>query len=62
MLFKRLRMPKSIAHSVMNEIGNLEDAVEFVDLTKDDQDAKKNFLQLIKRCDEIKKKIRYIDH
>ena len=41
----------------MRALGNLKNAIEFEDLTKDDLEAKKNFSEMIKRCDEIKKKI-----
>ena len=43
----------------MNVLGNLHDSIEFIDLTKEDMEAKKNFIQQIKRCEEVEKKIRY---
>ena len=57
MIHKRIRIPKDIAFDVMDELGKLDDAVEFIDLTKDDAEAKKNFGSMIKRCDELDKKI-----
>lgn len=42
----------------MNELGKLEDAVQFVDLNKDNLDAKKNYQEAIRRCDETEKRIR----
>jgi len=57
MIHKRIRIPKDIAFDVMDELGKLDDAVEFIDLTKDDIEAKKNFGSMIKRCDEVEKKI-----
>jgi hypothetical protein len=57
MVHKRIRIPKDIAFDVMDELGKLDDAVEFIDLTKDDAEAKKNFGSMIKRCDELDKKI-----
>jgi tetrahydromethanopterin S-methyltransferase subunit G len=57
MVLKRIRIPKDIAFEVMDELGKIEDAVEFIDLTKDDIGAKKNFGSMIKRCDELEKKI-----
>ena len=42
----------------MRALGNMKDAIEFEDLTKDDIEAKKNFGEMIKRCDEMKKKNR----
>jgi hypothetical protein len=41
----------------LNELGKLKDCVEFIDMNKDDIEAKKNFSFLIKRCDEMEKKI-----
>jgi hypothetical protein len=41
----------------MDELGKMEDAVEFIDLNKYDLEAKKNFGGMIKRCDEMEKKI-----
>lgn len=60
MIHKRIRIPKDHATEVMNELGKLEESIEFHDLTKDDLEAKKNFLNNIKRCDEMEKKISYI--
>jgi hypothetical protein len=57
MVHKRIRIPKDIAFEVMDELGKIEDGVEFIDLTKDDIEAKKNFGSMIKRCDELEKKI-----
>jgi hypothetical protein len=57
MVHKQIRIPKDIAFDVMDELGKMEDAVEFLDLTKDDLEAKKNFGEMIKRCDEMEKKV-----
>jgi V-type H+-transporting ATPase subunit a len=57
MVHKQIRIPKDIAFDVMDKLGKMEDAVEFIDLTKDDLEAKKNFGGMIKRCDEMEKKI-----
>ena len=57
MVHKQIRIPKDIAFDVMDKLGKMEDAVEFLDLTKDDLEAKKNFGGMIKRCDEMEKKI-----
>ena len=52
-----IRIPKDSANEIMRALGNLDYSIEFVDLTKDDLEAKKNYGQLIHRCDEILKKI-----
>jgi len=43
----------------MNELGKLEDCLEFVDLAKDNLEAKKNFGSMIKRCEEMERVITY---
>jgi hypothetical protein len=58
MIHKTIRIPKDSDIEVMNELGKLDDAVEFLDLTKDDLEAKRNYGNYIKRCDEMEKKIR----
>ena len=41
MVHKNIRIPKEIVTEVMDELGKLEDAIEFIDLNKDDLEAKK---------------------
>lgn len=60
MLRKKIRIPKDNAVEIMNELGKLTDSIEFLDLTKDNLEAKKNYQLSIKRCDDIEKKISYI--
>ncbi len=55
MLHKRIRIPIDHCLEIMNELGKIEDALEFVDLTKDNFEAKKNFGSMIKRCEEMEK-------
>lgn len=43
----------------MDSLGKLVEAIEFIDLTKDDIEAKKNFSSMIKRCEDLEKKIKY---
>ena len=57
MTHKKIRIPRESANEIMRALGSLKNALEFEDLTKDDLEAKKNFSEMIKRCDEIKKKI-----
>ena len=57
MTHKKIRIPRENANEIMRTLGSLKNGVEFEDLTKDDLEAKKNFSEMIKRCDEIKKKI-----
>lgn len=56
MVHRQLRIPKDIVFDVLDQLGKIDDAIEFIDLTKDDAEAKKNFGSMIKRCDEMEKK------
>ncbi len=58
MVHKKIRLPKDTAVEIMNELGKLDECIEFIDLNKDDLEAKKNFLSMIKRCDEMEKKLK----
>ena len=57
MCHKRIRIPRESADEIMRGLGNLENSLEFVDLTKDDIEAKKNFSSMLKRCEEMNAKI-----
>jgi len=59
MIHKKIRLPKDTAVEIMNELGKLEECIEFIDMNKDDLEAKKNFGSMIKRCDEMEKKLKY---
>lgn len=59
-LHLKIRLPGDIEASVrvMDAFGKLGiDAIQFIDLTKDDIEAKKNFAPMIKRCDDMEIKI-----
>ena len=57
MTHKKIRIPKENANEILFALGKLNNAIEFEDLTKNDFEAKKNFGDMIKRCEEMKKKI-----
>ena len=57
MVHKKIRFPKENANEILFALGKLKNGIEFEDLTKNDYEAKKNFGEMIKRCDEMKKKI-----
>lgn len=43
----------------MDALGKLDDdVIEFIDLNKDDIEAKKNYAGMIKRCDDIERKLK----
>jgi hypothetical protein len=54
---KKIIIPRENCSSILNQLGELEDSLEFLDLNKDNLEAKKNFASMIKRCDEMDKKI-----
>ena len=56
MTHKKIRIPKESANEILFALGKLKNAIEFEDLTKNDLEAKKNYGDMIKRCDEMKKK------
>jgi len=58
MIHKRIRIPRSNAVEIMNKLGRIENAIEFIDLTKDDYEAKKNYQSLINRTEELELKIK----
>lgn len=53
MTYKKLRMPRADATEILLALGSLKDAIEFEDLTKNN----KNFADMIRRCEEMTKKI-----
>ena len=57
MTHKKIRIPRESANEIMRALGGLKNAIEFEDLTKDEIDSKKSFSEMIKRCDQMKKKI-----
>ena len=57
MCHKKIRIPRENANEIMRALGSLKNSIEFEDLTKGDIEAKKNFGEMIRRCDEVKKKI-----
>jgi len=59
MIHKRIRIPKDNSYNIMNELGKMQDAIEFSDLNKDNYEAKKSYQGVIQRCDEVEKKIKY---
>merc|ERR1712032_206910 len=56
-IHKKIRLPKDTAVEIMNQLGRLDECIEFIDLNKNDLESKKNFGCIIKRCEEMDKKI-----
>ncbi len=57
MTHKKIRIPRESANEILLALGSLHDAIEFEDMTKNDIEGKKNFGDIIKRCEESRKKI-----
>ena len=62
MLHKKIRIPKDSAIDIMEELGKLDDCVQFVDLNVHDYKQKKNFGNLIERCEESLKNIQIFEN
>ena len=62
MLHKKIRIPKDSAIDVMEELGKLDDCIQFVDLNIHDYTQKKNFSNLIERCEESLKNIQSFEN
>jgi len=57
---KKIRMPSHIpkAVKILEKIASLEDPVlEFIDINENNLEAKKSFLPLIKRCENMEVKL-----
>ena len=62
MVHKKIRIPKESAIEVMEELGKLDDCIQFVDLNTRDFEERKNFGRLIERCDESLKNIQIFEN
>jgi len=58
MVHKRIRIPRQNAVDIMNKLGQLENAIKFIDLNKEDYEAKKNYQSLINRTEELDLKLK----
>ena len=61
---KKIRMPSHIpkAVKILEKIASLEDPVlEFIDINENNLEAKKSFLPLIKRCENMEVKLNYLE-
>jgi len=56
MIHKKIIIPRPTCFLIMNEIGKLDDTIEFVDLHKETLESKKNYSAMIARCDNMEKK------
>ena len=54
---KKIRIPIETSIEVMEELGKLDDCIQFVDLNVHNYEERKNFGSYIERCDEALKNI-----
>ena len=57
MCHKKIRIPRENATEILRALGTQENSIEFIDLNKNDVEAKKNFSSMLKRCEEMTSKI-----
>ena len=62
MAHKKIRIPKDTAIEIMEELGKLDDSIQFVDLNVHNYEERKNFGKLIERCDEALKNIQMFEN
>lgn len=62
MIHKKIRIPKDSAIDIMEELGKLDDCIQFVDLNIQDFNQRRNFENLIERCDESLKNIQIFEN
>ena len=55
MLHKKIRIPIESSQEIMEELGKLDDCLQFVDINIGDHNHKKAYQDYIKRCDECLK-------
>ena len=58
MIHKKIRIPREKAIDIMRALGNLNNSIQFDDLTKNNLEAQTSFNEIIKRCDVSIKKIK----
>ncbi len=55
MLQKRLHIPRQTCLQILNQIGKLNDAIEFIDLEKDKSQSNRAYSAMVSRCDHLEK-------
>ena len=62
MAHKKIRIPIETSIEVMEELGKLDDCIQFVDLNVHNYEERKNFGNLIERCDQALKNIQMFEN
>lgn len=53
MLHKKIQMTKSMAYGILDELGKMNDSIQFIDLHKEDSEVRKDLASLISRIDRM---------
>lgn len=61
MVHKKIRIPREHAIEFMDKLGRNTEGIEFIDKNKSNLEGKKNFYGMLKRCDDIDKKLHNIE-
>ena len=62
MVHKKIRIPKDSEVEVMEELGKMDESIQFVDLNQNDYEQRKIYSNMIIRCEEAIKKIQYFEN
>ena len=62
MLHKKIRIPKDSEVEVMEELGKMDESIQFVDLNSNDYEQRKIYLNMLTRCEEAGKKIQHFEN
>ena len=62
MAHKKILIPKENAVEIMEELGKLDDCIQFVDLNTHDYEQRKNYGDSIERCDTALKNIQIFEN
>ena len=62
MLHKKIRIPKDSEVEVMEELGKLDESIQFVDLNTNDFEQRKIYSNMITRCEEAGKRIQTFEN
>ena len=60
-IHKKLRIPSESSLEIMTKLGSLHDYIEFEDLNQDVIESQKPYFNMIQRCDENEKNLKFLD-
>ena len=60
-IHKKLRIPSENSLEIMSKLGSLHDYIEFEDLNQNLIDTQKPYYNMIQRCDENEKQLKFLD-